>query len=250
MPNPWDVGAARLFASLGFAALATTSGGFAGTLGKRDGSVSRDEAIAHAALIVGATDIPVSADLEDCFAEEPAEVAKTVEMAIAVGLAGCSIEDYTRNPDAPIYDMTLAAERVAAAASAAHAGPVHLVLTARAENHLHGRPDLADTISRLQAYQEAGADVLFAPRVADIDEIGSIVRSVDRPVSVLAFPGAPTVSALAAVGVARVSVGSWFFYIGLGAVADAAREFQVEGTYSAWPGARTGADAAREAFAT
>jgi len=248
MPNPWDVGSARLFASLGFAALATTSGGFAGTLGRRDGSVSRGEAIAHAASLAGATDLPLSADLENCFADEPAEVAKTVEMAIASGLAGCSIEDFTRRPDSPIYDKALAAERVAAAADAAHAGPVHLVLTARAENYLHGRPDLSDTISRLQAYQEAGADVLFAPRIVDLVEIRSIVQSVDRPVSVLAFPGAPTVAELSAVGVARVSVGSWFFYVGVGAVADAARELIGEGTYSFWPGARAGSDAARIAF--
>src|SRR5207244_4353753 len=158
------------------------------------GSVSREEAIAHAAALAGATDLPLSADLEDCFAAEPGEVAKTIEMAIAAGLAGCSIEDYTRRPDEPIYDRALAAERVAAAAEAAHAGPVHLVLTARAENYLHGRPDLSDTISRLQAYQEAGADVLFAPRIVDVDEIRSLVQSVDRPVNVLMFPGAPTVS--------------------------------------------------------
>jgi len=251
MPNPWDRGSVRLFASLGFQALATTSGGFAGTLGRHDGSVSREEAIAHAASLAGATDLPLSADLEDCFAEEPGEVAKTIKMAIAAGLAGCSIEDYTRRPDQPIYDEALAAERVAAAAEAAHAGPVHLILTARAENYLHGRPDLSDTISRLQAYQEAGADVLFAPRILDVDEIRSLVQSVDRPVNVLAFPGAPTVSELAAAGVARVSVGSWFFYIGIGAVVDAARELLAAGTYSSsWPRARAGAEAAASSFAS
>lgn len=248
MPNPWDAGATRLFASLGFQALATTSGGFAGTLGRRDGSVTRDEAIAHAASLVAATDLPVSADLENCFADQPAEVAKTIKMAIAAGLAGCSIEDYTRRDDDPIYDLGFARERVAAAAEAAHAGDVHLVLTARAENYLHGRPDVADTITRLQAYQEAGADVLFAPRIVDIAEIRSIVQSVDRPVNVLAFPGAPTVAELADAGVARISVGSWFFYVGLGAVAAAARELLSEGTYSFWPGARAGAEAARDAF--
>jgi len=251
MPNPWDIGSARVFALLGFQALATTSGGFAGTLGRPDGSVSRDEAIAHAASLAGATDLPLSADLEDCFAEHPAEVAKTVEMAIVAGLAGCSIEDFTRRPHEPIYDKALAAERVAAAAEVAHAGPVHLVLTARAENYLHGRPDLSDTISRLQTYQEAGADVLFAPRMVDIDEIRSLVQSVDRPVSVLMFPGAPTVSELAAAGVARVSVGSWFFYVGIGAVVDAARDLLTEGTYGrSWPGARAGAEAAGSAFAS
>lgn len=250
MPNPWDVGSARLFASLGFKALATTSGGFAGTLGRRDGSVSREEAITHAASVAVATDLPVSADLENCFADEPAEVAKTVAMAVDAGLAGCSIEDFTRREENPIYDLGLAAERVAAAAAAAHTAPVHLVLTARAENYLHGRPDLADTIARLQAYQQAGADVVFAPRVVDIGEIRSIVQSVDRPVSVLAFPGAPTVSELAEAGVARISVGSWFFYVGMGAVVAAARELLDDGTYSFWPGARAGAEAGRAAFTT
>ncbi len=248
MPNPWDVGSARLFASLGFEALATTSGGFAGTLGRRDGSVSRDEAIAHAASLAVATELPISADLENCFADEPAGVAGTIEMAIAAGLSGCSIEDFARRDDDPIYDKGFARERVAAAAEAAHAGSVHLVLTARAENYLHGRPDIADTISRLQAYQEAGADVLFAPRVVDIGEIRSIVQSVDRPVNVLAFPGAPTVAELATAGVARISVGSWFFYVGVGAVAAAARELLGEGTYNFLQGARAGAEAARAAF--
>lgn len=248
MPNPWDAGSARLFSSLGFHALATTSGGFAGTLGRRDGSVTRGEAITHAASVAVATDLPVSADLENCFADQPAEVARTIEMAIAAGLAGCSIEDYTRRDDDSIYDLGFARERVAAAAEAAHAGEVHLVLTARAENYLHGRPDIADTIGRLQAYQEAGADVLFAPRVVDIGEIRSIVQSVDRPVNVLAFPGAPTVAELADAGVARISVGSWFFYVGVGAVAAAARELLGQGTYSFWPGARAGAEAARAAF--
>lgn len=249
MPNPWDPGAARIFTSLGFKALATTSGGSAGTIGMRDGSVTRDHAITGAAAIVAATDLPVSADLEDCYATEPSEVAKTVEMAIAAGLAGCSIEDHTRDHDDPIYDIAFAAERVAAAAEAAHAGPVHLVLTARAENYLHGRPDLSDTIARLQAYQEAGADVLFAPRMNDIGEIETLVRSVDLPVSVLMFPGSPTAGELAAVGVARISVGSWFYYVGLGAVVEAARALMTEGTYrDSWHAARAGAEAAATAF--
>lgn len=251
MPNPWDPGAARVLTSLGFEALATTSGGSAATLGLRDGSVARDQAIASAASIVAATDLPVSADLEDCFATEPAEVATTVEMAIEAGLAGCSIEDHTRDEDDPIYDVALAAERVAAAAEAAHAGSERLVLTARAENYLHGRPDLSDTIARLQAYQEAGADVLFAPRMNDIGEIETLVRSVDLPVNVLLFPGSPTVAELAAVGVARISVGSWLYYVGLGAAVEAARALMTEGTYaSAWAAARAGAEAARNAFPT
>src|SRR5439155_7128325 len=171
LPNPWDRGSAVLLASLGFEALATTSSGFAATLGRLDGSVSREEAVEHAASIVEATGLPVSADLENGFADEPEEVAETVRLAVRAGLAGCSIEDFTRRDDDPIYDARLAAERVAAAAEAARAGPVHLVLTARAENHAHGRDDLDDTIARLQAYQEAGADVLFAPGLVRIEDI-------------------------------------------------------------------------------
>src|SRR5437764_10630098 len=167
MPNPWDAGTAKLLESIGFQALATTSSGFAATLGRLDGSVARDEALAHAATIVAATELPVSADLESAFADEPDGVAETIRLAREAGLAGCSVEDHTGDDDAPIYDAELAAERVAAAVEAAHAGPERLVLTARAENHLHGRPDLADTIARLQAFQEAGADVLYAPGLHD-----------------------------------------------------------------------------------
>jgi 2-methylisocitrate lyase-like PEP mutase family enzyme len=167
MPNPWDIGAAKLLESLGFQALATTSSGFAATLGRLDGRVTRDEAIAHAAAIVDAVDVPVSADLENCFADDPAGVAETVRLAVDAGLAGCSVEDYSGRESDTIYDAGLAAERVAAAAEAAHSGPRKLVLTARAENLIHGRDDLADTIARLQSYQEAGADVLFAPGVRD-----------------------------------------------------------------------------------
>ena len=189
LPNPWDRGSAVLLASMGFHALATTSSGFAATLGRADGRVTRDEAVEHAAGIVQATDLPVTADLESGFADEPAGVAETVGLATAAGLAGCSIEDFTGDPDDPIYDARLAAARVEAAAEAAHRGPVHLVLTARAENYLHDRPDLADTIARLQAYQEAGADVLYAPGLTDLDDIRRVVSSLDRPVNVLARPG-------------------------------------------------------------
>ena len=189
LPNPWDLGSARLLASLGFEALATTSSGFAATLGRNDGSVSREEALVHAAVIVAATDLPVSADLENAFADKPADVAETIGLAIQVGLAGASVEDFTRRGDDPIYDLRLAAERVAAAAGAAHAGPARLVLTARAENYLHGRPDLADTIARLQAYQEAGADVLYAPGLRRLKDIRQVIREVDRPVNVLALDG-------------------------------------------------------------
>jgi 2-methylisocitrate lyase-like PEP mutase family enzyme len=230
MPNAWDQGSAKLLASLGFQSLATTSSGFAGTLGRLDGSVTRYEALAHAASIVGAVDVPVSADLENGFADDAAAVAETVRGAIAGGLAGCSIEDFTGDPDSPIYDPGLATERVAAAAEATRAG-TGLVLTGRAENLLHGRRDLADTIARLQAYQEAGADVLFAPGLRQIEDIRHVVEAVDRPVSVLLFPGGPTVAELAAVGVARVSVGGAFSFVALGAAARAARELLESGTY-------------------
>ncbi len=248
MPNPWDRGSAILLGSLGFTALATTSSGYAATLGRLDGSVTRDEAIAHAAWIASGTDLPVSADLENCFADEPAGVADTVRLAIGAGLAGCSVEDYTNRADDPIYDSVLAAERVAAAAQAAHEGPVHLVLTARAENYLRGNPDLGDTIARLQSFQEAGADVLYAPGVTKLEEIRQLVSAVDRPVNVLAQPATPSVADLAAVGVSRVSVGGAFAFVAIGAVAKAARELREQGTYSYWELARPGAAAARAAF--
>ena len=248
LPNPWDRGSAKLLASLGFQALATTSSGYAATLGRLDGSVTRDEAVGHAASIVEATELPVSADLENAFADEPSGVAETLRLALEAGLAGCSVEDFSGLEDVPIYDLGLAAERVAAAAETAHGGPVHLVLTARAENYLHGRPDLSDTLGRLQAYQEAGADVLYAPGLSSLEDIRQLVASVDRPVNVLALPGAPTVPELAAAGVSRVSVGGAFAFAALGAVVDAARELRVEGTYRFWEQARTGAQSARSAF--
>ena len=162
MPNAWDAGSARVLTALGFEALATTSSGHAATLGRLDGSVSRDEALQHASELAGATDTPVSADLENGYAHGPEGVAETVTLAREAGLAGCSIEDFTGDADHPIYDLDAAVARIDAAVGAAHAGPVRLVLTARAENHIHGRDDLDDTIARLQAYQESGADVLYA----------------------------------------------------------------------------------------
>ena len=248
MPNPWDVGSAKLFASLGFKALATTSSGFASTLGRLDGSVTREEALAHGAAIAAATDLPVSADLENLFADEPEGAAQTVRLAIDAGLAGCSIEDYSGHDDQPIYDAGFAAERVAAAAEAAHAGPRPFVLTARSENYLHGRRDLDDTIARLQAYQEAGADVLYAPGLRDLDEIRRLVDSVDRPVNVLALPGSPSVADLAEAGVSRVSVGGAFAFAALGGAVAAARELLEQGTYSYSELAGTGREAARAAF--
>ncbi|WP_028921005.1 isocitrate lyase/PEP mutase family protein [Pseudonocardia acaciae] len=245
LPNPWDAGSARLLESLGFSALATTSSGFAATLGRPDGAVSLDEAIDHAATVVSATTLPVSADLENGYAGSPDGVAATVRRAIDAGLAGCSIEDYDGET---IYDAGLAAERVAAAAEAAHSGPNRLVLTGRAENLIRGRQDLADTIARLQAYQEAGADVLYAPGLSTIADVRSVLGSVDRPVNVLAWPGGPEVAELAEAGVARVSIGGLFAFAALGAVVEAAREFLGGGYTEFVARAGVGAKAVRAAF--
>ena len=248
LPNPWDIGSARVLASLGFEALATTSSGFAATLGLQDGSVTRDQAIGHAAQIVAATPLPVSADLENGFADDPQGVAATVAAAIEAGLAGCSVEDFTGRADEPIYEAAYAAERVAAAAEAAHAGPRRLVLTARAENHLRGVDDLADTIARLQSYVAAGADVVYAPGLTSAADIRDVVDAVDRPVNVLAFPGVPGVAELADLGVARISVGGAFAYAATGALVEAARELRDAGTYGYLRNSAIGRDATRTAF--
>ena len=246
MPNPWDIGSARVLASLGFQALATTSSGHAATLGRLDGSVTLDEALEHAADIVDAVELPVSADLENAFADEPDGVAATITRAVDAGLAGCSVEDYSREHG--LYAPGLAAERVAAAADAAHRGDVHLVLTARAENLIRGNPDLADTIARLQSFQEAGADVLFAPGLAKLEDIRQVVASIDLPLSVLALPNAPTVAELADAGVKRISVGGAFLYVAVAAMAEAARELLERGTYGYWSMAGAGSGVARAAF--
>ena len=243
LPNPWDAGIAKLLASVGFQALATTSSGHAGTLGRRDGSVTRDEVLAHAAAIASATELPLSADLEAGFADDPVGVAETVRLATATGIAGFSIEDATGREGDPIFPIEAAAERVAAAAEARDG----LVLTGRAENYLHGRRDLADTVARLQAYQAAGADVLYAPGLSDLGEIEQLVAAVDRPVNVVLRPGGPTVRELAAVGVARISVGGAFHLVSLAAVEEAAREFLEDGTAGFWERAG-GAAKIRAAF--
>jgi 2-methylisocitrate lyase-like PEP mutase family enzyme len=237
MPNAWDIGSARLFANVGCEAIATTSGGFALTQGRLDGAMTGDEVLAHCAELSAAVDVPVSADLENCFADEPPGVAETIHRAIEQGLAGGSVEDFTRNSDDPIYELGLAADRVRAAAEAAHKGPVPFVLTARAENYLHGRVDLADTIARLQAYQEAGADVLFAPRVVDPGELQTLLAAVDRPVNVLLTPGAPPISALAALGVARISVGGAIAAAAYGTAIEAVKQLQIDGIPNYWEAA-------------
>jgi 2-methylisocitrate lyase-like PEP mutase family enzyme len=249
MPNPWDRGSAKLLASLGFEALATTSSGAAATLGELDGTLTREQTLANAAAIVEAAGVPVSADLENCFATDAAGVAETVKLALEAGLAGCSIEDYSGDERAPIYELAGASERVAAAAEAAHGGSERLVLTARAENHVRGRDDLDDTIARLQAYEAAGADVLYAPGLTDIEQIRRVVEAVGLPVNVLARAGGPSVAELASAGVRRVSVGGAFAFAALGAVVEAARELREDGTYGFWERAKVGGKAAREAFA-
>jgi 2-methylisocitrate lyase-like PEP mutase family enzyme len=255
MPNPWDAGSARLLAHLGFSALATTSSGFAGTLGRLDGQVTRDEALAHAASLVAAVDVPVSADLENCYAHDPAGVAGTAAAALDAGLAGFSVEDYAGSPgertdERGIYERGLAVERVAAAVEVAHAGPVHAVVTARAENHIRGVGDMDDTIARLQAYQEVGADVLFAPGLSTADDLRRLVSSVDRPVNVLALPATPPVAELAELGVGRVSVGGGFARLALAAVVEAGRELLDQGTYGYWDRVVAGRKVTDAAFAS
>ena len=248
LANAWDRGSAKLLASLGFDALATTSSGFAATLGRLDGAASREETLTNAAEIVTATELPVSADLENGFADDPLGVGETIALAIDAGLAGCSIEDFTGDRQEPIYELSAAVERIEAAAEVAHSGPVPIVLTARAENYLHGRADLADTIARLQAYERAGADVLYAPGPTDFEEIRQIVAAVGLPVNVLARPGAPSVAELASIGVKRISVGGAFAFAALGAVVEAASELREQGTYGFWQRASAGVSAARSAF--
>ena len=234
IPNPWDAGTARLLASLGFEALATTSAGYAFSIGQRDNTVGREQMMEHARTIVSATDLPVSADLENGFGDDPQTVAETVRLAGEAGLAGCSIEDMASHPAHSIYDFALAVERVRAAAGAARSLSFPFTLTARAENYLVGRPDLADTIRRLQAYQEAGADVLYAPGIVSKEDIATVVRSVDRPVNVLmGLQGAqPSLAELSEIGVKRISVGSALSRAALGAFLRAAREMRERGTFT------------------
>lgn len=239
IPNPWDVGTARLLANFGFDALATTSMGYAFSLGRLDNTLNRQQTLAYAAAIVSATDLPVSADLENGFGDAPETVAETIRMAADAGIVGGSIEDATGRPEDPIYAIEHAVERIRAAAAVARALPFPFTLTARAENYLHGRPDLTDTIRRLQAYQEAGADVLYAPCLATRDEIASVVRSVDRPVNVvMGLRGIQlSLAELSAIGVKRVSVGSSLCRTALGAFLGAAREMKELGTFSFAAGA-------------
>lgn len=234
IPNPWDVGTARVLAHLGFEALATTSAGYAFTMGKRDGTLGRDQTLAYASAISSATDLPVSADLENGFGDAPEAALETIRLAAAAGAVGGSIEDATGRADSPIYDIELAADRVRAAVTGARALAFPFTLTARAENYLYGRLDINDTIKRLQAYQEAGADVLYAPGLTTSDDIAAVVGAVERPVNVLMGLQSVRLSLaeLSALGVKRVSVGSALCRAALGAFLRAAREMRESGTFS------------------
>jgi 2-methylisocitrate lyase-like PEP mutase family enzyme len=241
LPNPWDVGTAKILAALGFEALATTSAGYAFSRGRIDwvGNVDRDDALAHAREIVQATPLPVSADLENGFGKSPETVAETIRRAAAAGLAGCTIEDTSGEPENPIYDKSLAIERIAAAAEAVAALNRRFVLTARAENYLHNRPDLDDTLARLTGYEAVGANVLYAPGLPDLDSIAKVCSAVSRPVNVVAGIGLAgvTLPELEQAGVRRVSVGSSLARTALGAMLGAAREIRDRGSFTAFESA-------------
>ena len=233
IPNPWDGASARILAASGFQALTTSSGAAAATLGRRDGRLTRDEVLAHCRVIVAATDVPVAADLESGFGAEPATVAETIRLAADTGLVGGSIEDATGNPDSHVFGLSQATDRIAAAAEAARKTPCGFVLTARAENYLHGRADLDDTIRRLQAYEQAGADVLFAPGLPDLDAVRTVCQSVSRPVNFMvgmkgrSFP----IQVLEAAGVRRISLATSLYRAALTGFLAAAREIRNEGAF-------------------
>ncbi len=240
-PNPWDVGSARVLASMGFEALATTSSGFAATLGQTDGEPTPAQSIASAAAIAAAVSVPVTADLEDGYGANLDGVATTIRSAMTAGLAGCSIEDWKGEQ---VYSLEVAAARVKAAAAAASG----IVLTARADNHVHGVQDLGDRITRLQAFEAAGAHVLYAPGLETIEQVNEVLAAVTRPLNFLMRPGGPTVAALSAAGVARITVGGAFAFAALGALAEAATELQERGTTEFTRLSAIGQRAARDAF--
>jgi 2-methylisocitrate lyase-like PEP mutase family enzyme len=229
MPNPWDVGSARLLASSGFEALATTSAGFAWSIGKLDHGVSRTELVDHVATLANATSLPLNVDSERCYPDDAGGVAETVALLADAGASGFSVEDYDPADDS-IEPVEVAAERVTTAADAAHRLSEPMVVTARAENHIHGVNDLGDTIARLIAYRDAGADVVYAPGLLDVDQIDAVVKAVGVPVNVLALPNGPPVSALASAGVRRVSTGGGLARAAYGVLMSAAQELLADGT--------------------
>lgn len=233
IPNPWDIGTARILAAMGFRALATTSAGMAFSLGMTEGNVSRENVIKHCQTLVAATSLPVSADLEKGFGDSPESAAATIRIAASIGLAGCSLEDHTGKPNQPIYDFQLAVERIQAASEACRSLPHDFVLTARCENFLWGRPDINDTIKRLQAFEQAGADVLYAPGLRDIDTIRTLCAALTKPVNVITgIPGTHfSFAELAAAGVKRISVGSALSRLALGSFIRAAQEMKDGGTF-------------------
>jgi len=232
-PNPWDAGSARVLSGLGFEALATSSGASAATYGRRDGKLSREEALASARAIVDATDLPVSADMENGFGDTPAIVAETVQMAAEAGLVGCSIEDSSGHKDRPLFELQLAAERIAAAVAAARSFPFHFTLTARAENFLRGEPDLDQVIERLQSYEKAGADVLFAPGLPDLAAVRTVCSAVSRPVNFMVGirDKSFTVAELVAAGVKRISFASSLYRAAITGLIEAAAEAKQHGTF-------------------
>ena len=233
IPNPWDGGSARALAGLGFQALATSSGACAGTFGRRDGRVTRDEALAHAKLICGATDLPVAADLEKGFGDAPADAAETIRLAAGAGLVGGSIEDATGNKDKPLFDLNHAAERVAAAVEAARRHPFPFTLTARSENFLRGNPDLDDTIRRLQAFEKAGADVLFAPGLPDLAAVKQVCGALKKPFNfMVGIRGKSfSVAELEAAGVRRISLATSLYRAAMSNMLAAATEVKEQGTF-------------------
>ena len=233
IPNPWDIGSAQLLAGLGFKALATSSAASAAAMGRRDHGLTRDEALAHSRLIVDATDLPVSADLENGFGDAPEVVAETIRLAAGVGLVGCTIEDTTGNKDNPLYNFGLAVERIAAAAQAARALPFPFILAARAHNFLFNAPNLDDTISRLQAFEKAGADVLFAPGLPDLASVRAVCAAVAKPFNfMVGIPGKSfSVGELAAAGVRRISLATSLYRAAMTGLVDAAREVQDTGQF-------------------
>jgi len=233
IPNPWDVGSARILAGLGFPALATSSAASASVLGRKDGSLTRDEALAHARSIVQATDLPVSADLEKGFGDSPEIVAETIRLAAEVGLVGCTIEDATRDPDHPLYDLPLATERIAAAAQASRALGFPFILTARAHNFVYEAPDLNQTIRRLQAFERAGADVLFAPGLPDLAAVRAVCRALSKPVNfMVGIKGKSfSVAELAASGVKRISLATSLYRAAMTGFVEAADEVKETGQF-------------------
>ena len=232
LPNPWDIGSAKILADLGYKALATTSSGFAASHGLEDYQITRDMKLAHIRTLTGAVSLPISADLENGFGDAPEDCAETICLGAEAGLVGGSIEDYSGDADRPIYELEVAVDRVRAAAEAADSLGFPFMLTARTENYLHDRKDLADTITRLQAFQEAGAHVLYAPGLQTLEEIKTVVQSIDRPLNVLLgpFSGFVPLSELAELGVKRVSIGGAFSNAAYGALKKAAREVLNDGT--------------------